>query len=982
MMRGVAGLLAFGLLFPGGAAVAAPETQGDDVVVTETVDTAPVEPAALSQPSPKSSPSPTPKPSPSPVGEVVEFEDAGLKACVADALGRDPAADITKQDLAALDDYLSCYSRGIVDITPLQYATGIWYVELGANKIVDASALAGLTNLTWLGLDVNQLTDLTPLKGLSGLQGLKLSDNQIADVSPLEVLTGLKHLALDRNQIIDASPLANLANIKYLGLTDQHVTLRDAVSGVRFVLPEVRAADGSLVSVFPDTGPASGSGEYVTWELPDGGEGKLSWNGSFTVGTMESPADFTGTMTQKVLPPGPGPGDEVVEFKDANLKACVATGLQREPDLAITKVDLESFTYLACEYEKIVDISPLQYATNLETLWLGSNEIVDISPLAGLTKLHWLDLGISGEDDLIPDKRGNKIVDVSPLAGLTNLESLDLTDNRITDLSPLRGLNGLRVLELADNQISDLSPLAVLTGLTYLDLIGNEIVDVSSLVELTSLRILKLDDNRISDVSALARLVKLESLQLDNNSIGDLKLAGLTSLGSLSVRENQIASVSQLADLTALYHLDLSGNRVVDVSPLAGLTELYWVELRDNRVVDASPLAGLPNLQWLYLSGNQIVDASPFVDISEMYAWDLSNQKIHLADVTSGEKFTLPAVRFYDNSTPPLSIASGKGSIEEGTVTWNQPKGGEGKLAWSKEFQKPGKSVVFEFSGTLTQKVLPAGPVVEQPVASATPTISGKAKVGETLTAKPGKWTSGATFTYQWLADGKAIKGATKATLVLKADQVGERISVKVTGSKAGYKSVSKTSAKTGAVAKGTLTSAVPTIGGKAKVGEKLTATPGKWTSGTKFAYQWYASGKKIKGATGSTFVVTTAQLGERITVKVTGSKAGYTTVSKTSVKTAVVAKGTLSTATPTISGKAKVGEKLTAAPGKWTSGTKFTYQWLADGKAIKNATNSSYTVKAAAAGKSISVKVTGTKSGYKSATKTSKATGQVTPRS
>ncbi|MFT3942416.1 MAG: hypothetical protein QM705_01130 [Ancrocorticia sp.] len=395
-----------------------------------------------------------------------------------------------------------------------------------------------------------------------------------------------------------------------------------------------------------------------------------------------------------------------------------------------------------------------------------------------------------------------------------------------------------------------------------------------------------------------------------------------------------------------------------------------------------SPLVNV-GASYLHLDGNRIADVSPLKNLESFAQLELSNQKITLADATSGVKFALPKVKFVDGTAVPVSVASGSGTVTTDGVTWNMPAGGEGTLTWSKNFAlewAPGEN--FTFSGTLTQKVLPAGPVVTPPIASATPTISGKTKVGETLTAKPGKWTEGATFTYQWLAEGKVIKGATKAALVLKADQVGERISVKVTGSKTGYKPVTKTSAKTGAVAKGTLTSAVPTIGGKAKVGEKLTAAPGKWSSGTKFAYQWYASGKKIKGATASTFVVKTAQLGERITVKVTGSKTGYITVSKTSAKTAVVAKGTLTAATPTISGKARVAEKLTAAPGKWTSGTKFTYQWLADGKAIKNATKSSYTVKAADAGKKISVKVTGTKSGYTTLSKTSKATGKVTPRS
>ena len=53
--------------------------------------------------------------------------------------------------------------------------------------------------------------------------------------------------------------------------------------------------------------------------------------------------------------------------------------------------------------------------------------------------------------------------------------------------------------------------------------------------------------------------------------------------------------------------------------------------------------------------------------------------------------------------------------------------------------------------------------------------------------------------------------------------------------------------------------------------------------------YQWYAGGAKIKGATKSTFKITSKQKGKKITVKVTAKKSGYQTVTKTSKATAKV---------------------------------------------------------------------------------------------
>ncbi|UOQ88482.1 hypothetical protein MUN74_14550 [Agromyces endophyticus] len=257
---------------------------------------------------------------------------------------------------------------------------------------------------------------------------------------------------------------------------------------------------------------------------------------------------------------------------------------------------------------------------------------------------------------------------------------------------------------------------------------------------------------------------------------------------------------------------------------------------------------------------------------------------------------------------------------------------------------------------------------------AATPTISGTAAVGSTLTAKTGTWTTNATFptkfSYKWFASGVAISGATASTYKLTSAQAGKTISVVVTGTVGGNIRAIKQSAATAKVA----TVATPTISGTAAVGSTLTAKPGTWTSGTVFSYQWYASGTAITGATASTFKLTSAQAGKTVTVTVKGALSGYTTVSKSSAATAKVA----TVATPTISGTAAVGSTLTAKPGTWTTGTTFSYQWYASGTAISGATSSTFKLTSLQKGKTITVKVTGSLSGYPTIAKTSAATAAV----
>ncbi len=171
-----------------------------------------------------------------------------------------------------------------------------------------------------------------------------------------------------------------------------------------------------------------------------------------------------------------------------------------------------------------------------------------------------------------------------------------------------------------------------------------------------------------------------------------------------------------------------------------------------------------------------------------------------------------------------------------------------------------------------------------------------------------------------------------------------------------------------------TLTATVPTISGTVKVGDKLTAKAIGWTTGTALTYQWYAAGKAISGAIAPTFTLAGAEYKKAITVAVTGKLSGYNWVTETSAATKAAAEGTLKTVVPKISGTARVGDKLTAKPGAWTKGTKFTYQWYASKRAIKGATKSTFTLASGENAKMVTVKVTGKLTGYKSVAKTSQA--------
>jgi hypothetical protein len=89
-----------------------------------------------------------------------------------------------------------------------------------------------------------------------------------------------------------------------------------------------------------------------------------------------------------------------------------------------------------------------------------------------------------------------------------------------------------------------------------------------------------------------------------------------------------------------------------------------------------------------------------------------------------------------------------------------------------------------------------------------------------------------------------------------------------------------------------------------------------------------------------------------------------------------------LPTRAPAISGKARVGSRLTATRGRWSlSGVSFRYQWLSGGHAISGATGSTYRARAADKGHRLSVRVTALKAHHGHTATISPSTLRVTRR-
>jgi Leucine-rich repeat (LRR) protein len=139
--------------------------------------------------------------------------------------------------------------------------------------------------------------------------------------------------------------------------------------------------------------------------------------------------------------------DKVVTFPDKNLEKAIRRAIGK-PEGPIYAADLKKLTEFDASDMDIIELTGLEYCTNLRDLEFEANQISDVSALSRLTNLELLGLGY------------NRISDVSALSRLTNLELLDLGANQISNIKPLvenPGLSEGDLLDLAGNPLSSTS---------------------------------------------------------------------------------------------------------------------------------------------------------------------------------------------------------------------------------------------------------------------------------------------------------------------------------------------------------------------------------------------------------------------------------------------------------------------------------------------------------------------------------------------
>ena len=611
------------------------------------------------------------------------------------------------------------------------------------------------------------IKDLTGLEYASQLTYLDLSDNSITDASPIQKLTNLSSLILKNNELEQIPDLSGLTFLKLYDTTwdaEHQVTVRTNPRNM-FGGNKIKA-DGFIGKFAEEPGEDwfnLNSYNDAPVKIPDKGL-QLILEGY--------DSDGDGTLTVSDM-------GKITSLNITNINVYDLTGLEYATSLSSlymsnTKVEdltpianLRNLVRLYAPNNQIKDLTPITGMTWLVELYLSNNQISSLPDLRNLKNLQiynpwnqsaravfagnlltrddfsgklsgelteeWLLLNSYDPVQVdIPDENLAKLIrryvpdygndgkfsrsellqltylegkfngklEISDLTGLEyaeNLQTISLGNNKISSLEPLKNLPKLKNLYLNRNEISDLEPLKSMQSLEYLDLGNNQITTIPDLTALTNLRLYNPYDNdypynifggnkvlrnefigkfaedltddwleknsydktEVEISDPVLREIILKSYDADGD--GKISKSELFSLEEMECKSAGIKDLKGLEQAKFLSYVNLNNNEIGDLTPLSGLKNLQEISLISNKIQDISSLS-TEKLQRVYLDNNKIRDISVLEDCSDLRELSVQNNKIESVPDFS----KMSNLRLYqetNNRREPVNIFGGNSAL-------------------------------------------------------------------------------------------------------------------------------------------------------------------------------------------------------------------------------------------------------------------------------------------------------------------------------
>ena len=429
-----------------------------------------------------------------------------------------------------------------------------------------------------------------------------------------------------------------------------------------------------------------------------------------------------------------------------------------------------------------VQTAPLQV-----TVSVASSDLRDYSSYFGLTweEADPLTLtlaappGICGRTQEVQDAILALLSDVSDcadvtdshLAGITKLVVSFTTSTSIKS-GDFAGLSAMTWLEPTGSAYITAVPEDVFKGLSSLQ-------KLYLFLDLTALPTDVFDGLGSLQVLALGGTNQIRELDKD-------VFDGLSSLTELRLHNNQLKTLHEdlFDDLGNLKRLMFSTNQISSLHKdlFDGLGKLEKLMMVNNNL-SALPegiFDGLGNLKIMYMTRNP---GSPFTFTAEL---EQRGEDV-VVKVAEGAPFDMSVTLSAEGGTlSSTTVSIGGGDLESAEISVTPSGNSDVTVSVQSASFLEGTHTGIQ-AGTGESLTIPTeSQQAENSAATGTPTISGTAQVGLTLTADTSGIadTDGLTnvsYSYQWLADDTEIDGATSSTYTLQSSESGKVIKVRVT---------------------------------------------------------------------------------------------------------------------------------------------------------------------------------------------------------
>ena len=127
--------------------------------------------------------------------------------------------------------YYGCREKNVTDLSGLEYATGLKYLNLSRTNVKDITPITKLKNLGGLSISGMIFADYSWLSNFTNLETLDISNTKIKDFSFLSKMTELEDINASGTLISDLEPLSKLVNLERL-----NVSCCDYITSIRPLL--------------------------------------------------------------------------------------------------------------------------------------------------------------------------------------------------------------------------------------------------------------------------------------------------------------------------------------------------------------------------------------------------------------------------------------------------------------------------------------------------------------------------------------------------------------------------------------------------------------------------------------------------------------------------------------------------------------------------------------------------------------------------